>query len=71
MTRLCLVAVLLLTGCAEVLPYVPAMVQVLDIVADLAKVQSGQELEDLRWTCEHEYTPANGEIDILCTVYTR
>ncbi len=72
MRYLILIAILLTSGCGIFSSaYAPAIIQVIDKVADLALKQSGKELDELPMACEHEYHPDTGQILVLCTVETR
>ncbi len=58
----------LLNGCAEVGPYIPAIVGVIENARDLVLDHTGGELEDFPTTCEHEYFPQKATLLLLCEV---
>ena len=47
---------------------VPAAVSGLEALAELVRRQVGKELDEVAMVCEHENSPADGTLLMLCTV---
>lgn len=55
-------------GCAEATPYIPAISSAITQVQKLVQDRTGKDLSELPVTCEQDFVPATGTLDILCSV---
>lgn len=73
MQRALLVAALAMVGCAALAsPQAPeAILNVVEVVSEIVRRETGKDLEDVPTTCESENHPESGELLLLCTVKYR